>query len=236
MYDAAYLTWITLNPGYKMIWNNDNDCELFMKEFGTAEYNAWKRIIPTAYKADLWRLCTLYSFGGIYVDSYAVAVKSVDEIILKSGLKAEKDIFISVLDSELSGSGVHNGLIICTPQHPIIRQCINDILINVEIGKEDKPMSLTGPLCLARSINKYIGRDIDTKHHIGLNSINGKKYYLLQFHYGPMGNISINDDIMLYKKYDIIDCWLYQKVYKGMISSRQDYVGMSRAGTVVGPK
>lgn len=233
MYDSAYLSWITLNPNYKMIWNNDSDCENFMKQFGDKEYNAWKRIIPTAYKADLFRLCILWKFGGTYVDSYAVAVKSINDIIIKSGLQKEKDIFISVLDAEISGAYIHNGFIVCTPQHPIVKQCIDDILINVEIGKEDEVMSLTGPICLSRSINRYLGRDINTKHNVGLNEINDKKYYLLQFHWGPSGNISINDEIMLYKKYDIIDCWLYQKIYKGLISSKQDYVGMNRAGTVV---
>ena len=247
MYDLAYFSWIRLNPTYKMVWDSDSDCEEFMKNFdksdkfpstehssfGNEEYIAWKRIIPSAYKADLWRLCQLYESGGVYVDSYAVAVKSIDEIIEKSGLKEEKDIFISVLDCEQSSSGIHNGFIICTPKHPIVKQCINDILENVKIGKEDQIMALTGPICLSRSINRYLERDINTKHQVGLNVVDNKKYYLLQFHFGLPGNITINDEIMLYKKYDIIDCWLYQKIYKGLISSTQSYSSMNSAGTVV---
>lgn len=236
MYDSAYLSWIRLNPDYTMIWNNDEDCEQFMKEFGEHEYNAWKRIIPTAYKADFWRAVTIWLFGGIYVDSYAVSVKSIDEIILRSGLQNEKDIFISVLDSELSNSGIHNGFIICTPKHPIIKQYIEDILINIELGKEDEIMSLTGPICLSRSINKYLERDINIKHKVGLNIINNKKFYLLQFHWGPSGNITINNEVMLYKKYDVIDCWLYQKIYKSLISSKQSYSAMNSIGMVVRPK
>jgi len=233
MYDSAYSSWIRLNPNHKIIWYVDDDCEEFMRKFGNDEYIAWKRIIPTAYKADLWRLCQLYETGGVYVDSYAVAVKSIDEIIGKSGLSKEKDIFISVLDCEQAGLGIHNGYIICTPRHPIVRQCINDILENVKIGKEDQIMALTGPICLSRSINRYLGRDINIKHQLGLNVINDKKYYLLQFHWGLSGNITINNDIMLYKKYDIIDCWLYQKIYKSLISSNQSYSSMNSAGTVV---
>lgn len=233
MYDSAYYSWIRLNSTYKMIWNTDRDCEEFMKNFGEEEYIAWKKIIPTAYKADLWRLCQLYKEGGVYVDSYAVAVKSIDEIIEKSGLQKEKDIFISVLDCAESGSFIHNGLLICTAKHPIVKQSINDILTNVQLGKEDQIMALTGPVCLARSINRYLGRDISTQHKVGLNVINDKKYYLLQFHFGTSGNITINNDVMLYKKYDIIDCWLYQKIYKGLISSKQSYSSMNNAGTVV---
>ena len=233
MYDSAYFSWIRLNPNYKMIWNNDDDCEEFMKQFGNKEYIAWKRIIPTAYKADFWRAIKLYETGGVYVDSYAVAVKSINEIIEKSGLQKEKDIFISVLDCEQANSGIHNGLLICIPKHPIMKQYINDMLDNIKIGKEDQIMALTGPVCLARSINRYLERDINTKHKLGLNSIDDKKYYLLQFHFGLPGNITIDDEIMLYKKYDIIDCWLYQKIYKGLISSNQSYSSMNKAGTVV---
>jgi len=233
MYDLAYLSWIRLNPDYKMVWNDDNDCEEFMKNIGDEKYDAWKKIIPTAYKADFWRAIKLYETGGVYVDSYAVAVKSIDEIIELSGLKNEKDIFISVLDCEQAGEYVHNGLLICTPRHPLLKQYINDMLDNIKIGKEDQIMALTGPVCLARSINRYLGRDINTKHKLGLNEVANKKYYLLQFHWGLPGNITINDDIMLYKKYDIIDCWLHQKIYKGLISSNQNYASMNKAGTVV---
>jgi mannosyltransferase OCH1-like enzyme len=233
MHDSAYFSWIRLNPNYKMIWNSDNDCEEFMKNFGNEEYNAWKRIIPTAYKADFWRAIKLYESGGVYVDSYAVAVKSIDEIIERSSLKEEKDIFISVLDCEQANSGIHNGLLICTPKHPLLLQYINDMLENIKIGKEDQIMALTGPVCLSRSINRYLGRDITTKHELGLNIIDDKKYYLLQFHFGPYGYITIDNDVMLYKKYDIIDCWLYQKIYKGLISSNQSYSAMNNAGTVV---
>jgi len=233
MYDSAYLSWVRLNPTYKMIWNDDDDCENFMKTIGEKEYNAWKKIIPTAYKADFWRAIKLYETGGIYVDSYAVSVKSIDEIIIKSGLQKEKDIFISVLDCEQSNFGIHNGFMICTPKHPLLYQYIQDMLENIKIGTEDQIMALTGPICLSRSINKYLGRDINIKHKLGLNDFNGKKYYLLQFHWGLPGNITINDEIMLYKKYDIIDCWLYQKIYKSLISSNQSYSAMNNAGTIV---
>ena len=107
------------------------------------------------------------------------------------------------------------------------------MLENIKLGKEDQIMTLTGPVCLARSINRYLNRDINTKHKLELNIVGDKKYYLLQFNWGLPGNITINDEIMLYKKYDIIDCWLYQKIYKGLISSNQNYSAMNNAGTVV---
>lgn len=233
MYDLSFASWINLNPTYYMIWNDDENCKEFMKSIGEKEYNAWDKIIPTAYKADFWRAIKLYETGGVYVDSYAVAVKSIDDIIERSGLKNEKDIFISVLDCQEASSGIHNGLLICTPKHPLMLQYINDMLDNIKNGSEDQIMALTGPICLSRSINKYLGRDINTKHQVGLNIINDKKYYLLQFYFGPYGYINIGDEVMLYKKYDILDCWIHQKLYKSLIGSSQSYSAMNKIGKIV---
>src|SRR5437868_1862541 len=63
MYQDAYASWIKLNPNYTMVWNTLYDCEEFMKKYPKA-YTAWKKVIPIAYKSDLWRACKLYDEGG----------------------------------------------------------------------------------------------------------------------------------------------------------------------------
>lgn len=209
MYDRAYLTWVKLNPNYTMKWYIDEDCEEFMKNFGEQEYLTYKKIIPTAYKADLWRACKLYKEGGVYVDSYSVNFVAIDDIIKMTGLENDKDIFISILDSATFGSGIHNGLIIATPQHPILKQYINDIVKNVAIGKEDVVMSLTGPLCLSKSI-KILNKS-NKSHEAGLND-GIYKYYLFQHNFGIYQSISDKKTILLNKKYDFLYCLLYQKV------------------------
>jgi hypothetical protein len=57
------------NPRFKHYLYDDEDCRQFIKNnFDTEVLNAYDRLIPGAYKADLWRLCVLYKWGGIYLD------------------------------------------------------------------------------------------------------------------------------------------------------------------------
>jgi len=48
---------------------NDSDCRAFiMREYPPDVLTAYDRLIPTAFKADLWRYCVLYKYGGMYLD------------------------------------------------------------------------------------------------------------------------------------------------------------------------
>ena len=48
---------------------NDADCRAFIQSaFPPDVVAAYDRLIPTAFKADLWRYCVLYKFGGVYLD------------------------------------------------------------------------------------------------------------------------------------------------------------------------
>ena len=48
---------------------NDSDCRAFiLKEYPPDVLIAYDRLIPTAFKADLWRYCVLYKYGGVYLD------------------------------------------------------------------------------------------------------------------------------------------------------------------------
>jgi hypothetical protein len=47
----------------------DADCREFIKnEYPPDVLMAYDRLIPTAFKADLWRYCVLYKYGGVYLD------------------------------------------------------------------------------------------------------------------------------------------------------------------------
>ena len=95
MYNDAHISWLKHNPDYNIVWYNNRQCDKFMEDFGERENNAYKKLIPGAFKADLWRLCVLYKFGGIYVDSYAVCCESMNKIINKGTSKGKKHQFIS---------------------------------------------------------------------------------------------------------------------------------------------
>jgi hypothetical protein len=48
---------------------HDEDCRAFIeREYPPDVLMAYDRLIPTAFKADLWRYCVLYKYGGAYLD------------------------------------------------------------------------------------------------------------------------------------------------------------------------
>ena len=59
----------SLNPEYKYVLYDDNDCQNFILEnFGINYANAFDVLIPGAFKCDLWRYAMLYINGGVYLD------------------------------------------------------------------------------------------------------------------------------------------------------------------------
>ena len=57
------------NPEFNVYVYDDEDCKQFLKEhFEPKVLDAYNSLVPGAYKADLWRYCILYIYGGIYID------------------------------------------------------------------------------------------------------------------------------------------------------------------------
>jgi hypothetical protein len=62
-------SWRQLNPGYSIEFFTDHDCFQFLKTYFNDDYADFFNEIPYgAIKADWWRLCVLYLWGGVYVD------------------------------------------------------------------------------------------------------------------------------------------------------------------------
>ena len=66
--------WITLNPDLIIERHivDDEECLSFLKVFdeknGTTTVKYFESEIDGRFKSDLWRLCVLYEYGGMYVD------------------------------------------------------------------------------------------------------------------------------------------------------------------------
>jgi mannosyltransferase OCH1-like enzyme len=96
---------IKSNPRFRYYLFDDNDCRNFIqKNFDTDVLHAYNNLIPGAYKADLWRYCILYKYGGIYID---IKYYPVNNFKLFNLLKKEH----WVLDN--GGGGIYNALMVC---------------------------------------------------------------------------------------------------------------------------
>ena len=124
-------TWKENNPDYTYFLFDNNDCDEFIKtNFEISVYNTYCKIIPGAFKADLWRYCVLYVNGGVYIDIDTICLGNIDSFL-------NDDVeFMTPIDlNNCPTIGTHNlfnCFIACVPQHPILLECIRRIVHNVE--------------------------------------------------------------------------------------------------------
>lgn len=67
--NKVFKKWKELNPDHKLIFFNDEDCKYFLEKKFNKEYSMhFDKIKQGAHKADFFRICFLYIYGGIYSD------------------------------------------------------------------------------------------------------------------------------------------------------------------------
>lgn len=73
--------------GFNYFFYSDNDVQDFMNKFFPDIVNDFNRLPIPVMKADLWRYCVIYKYGGIYTDTDTVLndQKAIDELISSDG-------------------------------------------------------------------------------------------------------------------------------------------------------
>ena len=139
------------NPEFNYLFYNDNECETFIKEnFEFSVYEAYTKLVPGAYKADLWRYCILYFYGGIYIDIKYECINNFKFIDLIN----EKRLFPHVLDRKMGWAkkqvGFYNGFMISKPKNMFLMKLINKVVENVRTKFYGlNCLHPTGPLLVA---------------------------------------------------------------------------------------
>lgn len=140
---------------YKYICWNDEECLRFLQlEYGDRYAHAYAMFVPGAYRADFWRYCVLYKFGGVYADAKTTCLRPLDEIIRPTDeLVLVRDIPVSCL---------LNGFIACTPRHPLIKLAMEKTLENIEArAYGDDPLDICGPHMFGKMFCKLLSTPDD---------------------------------------------------------------------------
>jgi mannosyltransferase OCH1-like enzyme len=189
----AMETILSVNQEYEYRYYNSEDRRNFIREnFGDRGIKAYDKLLPGAYKADLFRYCVLYVSGGVYLDSGFVELVPLRKIILPD------EQFLSATDRYEGRVGIYNAFMCVVPQSPILREVINICFTRIE--NEDygeTPLSTTGPLALAEAFEHVTGKKVtEGKIAPGVR--------LLRFHSTKgciSGTIWDNEDAVFYTKY-----------------------------------
>lgn len=228
---------IKANPQIKFYLYDDHDCEKFLKKFFPPRVlKAYQDLIPGSYKADLWRLCILYIYGGFYMDIKFKLEKNIKLIDFCSSEiftierprfgGALRDSFRFLNQSNLSDEimriapslyfwrktkkvGVYNGFLATAPRNKYLKEAIHNIVNNVEKRLyKDNLLAVTGPTLLGEIYFKD-----DYK----------KKLDEAKFFFPPCGNHIVTKSKIiateisgyrLQRKTSYYDLWRQRKIYK----------------------
>ena len=158
-FQAIMDTWKTHNPQYEFVLMDNEDGEQFIQaHFERSVVDAYRQIIPGAYKADLFRYCYLWVNGGVYADIDTLCLGKLDDFLISS---AE---LVVPIDLNLStNEGTHNlfnTFIATIPRHPAMMRCIQKIVRNVQTSFIPvSKLDFSGPGVLGRAVNDYLRND-----------------------------------------------------------------------------
>ena len=142
---------------------DDNDCYNFIKKHYDDEIlKAYDKIIPKAFKADMFRYCYLYQYGGIYSDIDTINLNNLDFLLNDNTY----DIIITRERANIPG--LFQAFIISKPKQEIFKIAIDLIVKNVNRnyypyvtnnqgwGYWVNILAITGPVLLGNSLCKLL--------------------------------------------------------------------------------
>lgn len=195
------------NPKFQHFLYDDKDCRDFIQKFFPLEVlKAYDNLVPGAYKADLWRLCVLYIYGGIYLDIKLVGVNGFKLIEL-----TENEHF--VLDRV--PNGIFNSLMVCKKGNIFLLKSIHQIIKNCKMNYYGSTaLSPTGPQMLGKvALNYKIPINVDLIHHRKGGYIIYKNRFIFSTEYPEYNSERLKTYQSLNtERYDHL--WNKRKIYK----------------------
>ena len=117
------------NADYNFILYDDDDCRNFLKEkYGQEHVNLFNFLRDGAIKADFWRICILYMYGGVYVD-----VDIRPHVPIKDFMEYGTTFLTC---GSISENKVNPHLIITHPGNIILKKCIDFLYFIIDHQKK----------------------------------------------------------------------------------------------------
>lgn len=154
---------------------NDDMCIKFIKDnFKPHVLEAYNSLIPTAYKADIFRLCVLYINGGIYGDLTQTFLKNYDVNESGAHMILVKDRYVL----NLSLNPIQISFMATVPNNEFFLYAINQICNQIALKDKGRtPTDVTGPRAVGRHFKSFFNESLKMGKHIYIGK-NNKKYII----------------------------------------------------------
>lgn len=141
---------LSVNSGYEYRLFDDNDMLNFVEQnYDGAVCKCFRSLRVGAAKADLWRYLILYKNGGVYLDVDSVIYGKLDDLVGNDGC--------SIVSRETNFGKFVQWCLMFTPEHPIMKLCIDSCIDNITNQKSRNVLQLTGPVVYSSAVNKHFG-------------------------------------------------------------------------------
>ncbi|VEE08253.1 glycosyltransferase [Neisseria animalis] len=128
--------------------------EWIEESYGGGILDAFNKLVPYAFKADLARYLLLYRLGGWYFD---ISVRALNGVNV-----GEQIDFITFFDMPFYSKvsyACNNAVMYAKAGSPILEDTIHDVLANIAAENYGKnSLAPTGPLCLGKNVAKHSDR------------------------------------------------------------------------------
>jgi len=141
------------NPEFDYyLYSDDASIKFIETNYEPEVANAFRTLIPGAYKSDLWRYCILYKMGGVYIDIKYYSVVPLIDIIRDNPVIFVRDRKGSCKED----IGLYNGFMVSPPGNSIFKYCIDDIVNSCKLKLyKSNSLDITGPCLLGDIVKKY---------------------------------------------------------------------------------
>jgi mannosyltransferase OCH1-like enzyme len=167
--EAAINTWKRFAPEFEYKFYNDNECDQFMKtHFDDRIYTAYNSLPLGVMKADLWRYCIIYHYGGIYADTDTLCIcPNLNEFLNTINNIAQTTEYQLIVGAE-NGAHFCQWIFSAPKNSPILKSVIDLVIDRIyEYGVVDGSYNnytskdhmvhyLTGPQVFTEGIEKYL--------------------------------------------------------------------------------
>lgn len=176
------------NPEFRFYYYNDDDMELFIKNnYGHRVLRAFNKLIPGSYKADLFRYCVLYKYGGVYLDIKLVMADDKKLITLVRDNFKEYHVIENTYFTRLRskfGGFVYQGVIMSRAGNFFLRELIAAVVDQCEkLDCGTNSLDITGPNIYWKVLQKHKNSknfDCSSLVHVGQSNIYYKNHLFIK--------------------------------------------------------
>ena len=151
-------TWRKHGPSDLSIhWFDDAAAEAWIKTEYPQYLDDYNVLVPGAYKADLWRLLVIYTYGGVYADAGLSLLEPIWDMFRAAPLMLVHDRV--EIDGRKLDRMLWQGLFGAVAGHPVIKSMIDKVVQNIRARSYGKHLlDITGPLAVDKAAAHAFGK------------------------------------------------------------------------------